>query len=81
MKVGDRQWTRKIKRKWHSKFNSRIKRNIYALITRHPQVVQSPISNYCLKVMFDDQTEPQIVPRLLRLLSDTIGGGLKDARD
>ena len=64
---------------------------MYAWITRHPQVVQSPISNDCLKVMFYDQTEPQLVPKLLlemsvreihnSLLSDPNDGGIKDARD
>ena len=56
MKVGTRLWTKKTKRKGHEKINEKIKRNLYAWITRHPQVVQSPISNDCLKVMFDDQT-------------------------
>ena len=61
------------------------------MITHHPQVVQSPISNDCLKVMFDDQTEPQLFPKLLiqvsvrelrnRLVSYPNDGGLKDARD
>ena len=64
---------------------------MYAWITHHPQVVQSPISNCCLKYMFDDQTEPQLVPKLLlqvsvrelhnSLVSDTNDGGIKDARD
>ena len=63
---------------------------MYAWITCHPQVVQLPISNDCLEVMFDDQTEPQIVPKLLlqesvrelhnSLLSDPNDGGFKDAR-
>ena len=80
----------KIKRKGNSKINEQIKRNLYTWITRNPQVVQSPISNYCLKVMLDDQTEPQLVPKLLlkvsvielhnSLGSDPIDGGLKDAR-
>ena len=56
---------KKIKRKGHSKINEQIKCNLYTWITRHPQVVQSPISNDCLKVMLDDQTEPQLVPKLL----------------
>ena len=51
--------------KGHSKINYHIKRNIYAWIKHHPKVVQSLISNYCLKVIFDDQTEPQLVPNLL----------------
>ena len=65
MKVGTSQWTKKTKRKVHSKMNEQIKRNMDAWITGHPQVVQSPIYNYCLKVMLDDQTEPQLVPELL----------------
>ena len=58
MKVGNTMWTKK-KRKGHSKINDRIKRNLYSWITLHHQVFQSPISNDCLKVIFDDQTEPQ----------------------
>ena len=64
---------------------------MYAWITCHPQVVQSPIYNDYLKVMFDDHTEPQIVPKLLlrvsvrelynSLLSDPNDGGFKYARD
>ena len=46
------------KLKGHSKINEQIKRNLYTWIIRHPQVVQSPISNDCLKVLLDDQTEP-----------------------
>ena len=52
---------------------------------------QSPISNYCLKVILDNQIEPQLVPELLRqvsvreplniLVSDPNDSGLKDARD
>ena len=91
MKVCNSHWTKKTKRKGHSKINDQIKRNLYKWITRHPQVVQSPISDDCLKVMLDDQTEPQLVPKLLlqvsvrelhnSLVSDTNYGGLKDARD
>ena len=91
MKVGTIQWTKKVKRKWNSKINDQIKLNLHAWITRHPQVVQSPISNDCLKVMLDDQTEPQLVPIFLlqlsvrepynSLVSDPNDGGLKDARD
>ena len=76
-------------RKGHSKINEQIKRNLYTWITRHPQVVQSQISNDCLKVMLNDQKEPQTVPKLLlqvsvrelhnSLVSDTNDGGLKDA--
>ena len=79
------------KLKGHSKINEQIKRNFCVWITRHPQVVQSKISNDCLKVMFDYHTEPQLVPKLLpqvslrevhnSLLSDLNDGGLENARD
>ena len=81
----------KKKKKRHSKINEQIKRNLYTWITRHPQVVQSPISNDCLKVVLYDQTELTHVPKLLlqvsvrelhnSLVSDPNDGGLKDARD
>ena len=64
---------------------------MYAWITRYPQVVQSPILNDCLKVMFDDQTEHQLGPKLLlqvsvrelhnSLVSYPNDGGLKYDRD
>ena len=82
---------KKTKRKRHSKITEQIKRNLYTWITRHPQVVQSPISNNCLKVLLDNQTEPQLVPKFLlqvsvreihnSLVSDPNDGGIKDARD
>ena len=56
MKLCNSLWTKKIKRKGHLKTNDQIKRNLYAWITRHPQVFQSPISNDCLKVVLDDHT-------------------------
>ena len=89
LKVGNSLWTKK--RKGHSKINEQIKRNLYTWITRHPQVVQPPISNDCLKVMLDDQTEPQLVTKFLlqvsvrelhnSLVSDPNDCGLKDTRD
>ena len=91
MKLGNSLWKNKTKRKVHSKINDQIKRNLYAWITRHTQVVQPPIYNDCLKVMFDDQTENQIVPKLLlqvsvremhnSLVIGTNDGGIKDAWD
>ena len=91
MKVGNSLWTKKIKRKGYSKINEQIKHNMYAWTTRHPQIVKCPVSNYCLKVIYDDHTEPQLVPKLLlqvyvrelhnSLVSDPNDGGLKDARD
>ena len=57
----------------------------------HPQVVQSPIVNDCLKLNIDGHTEPQLVPKLLlqvsvrelhnNLVISTIYGGIKEARD
>ena len=57
----------------------------------HPQVVQSPIFNDCMKVKIDGHTEPQLVPKLLlqvsvrelhnNLVSDTDNGGIKEAID
>ena len=73
------------------KINEQIKHNFYTWIARHPQVFQSPIYNYCLKDNLYDQTEPQIVPKLLpqvsvielhnSLVSDRNDGGMKDAKD
>ena len=81
----------KKKKKGHSKITEQIKRNLCTCITRHPQVVQSPISNDYLKVVLYDQTKPQLVPKLLihvsvrelhnSLVSDSNDGGRKDARD
>ena len=55
----------------------------------HPQVVQSPIVNDCLKVKIDGHTEPQLVPKQLlqvsvrelhnNLIGDAENGGLKEA--
>ena len=69
MKFGNILWTNKTKLKLNSKINDLIKFNIYSWITRHPQVLQSAISNNCLKVMIDYQTEPQVVPKLLLNMS------------
>ena len=93
MKVGTNLWANNIffNGKGIQKKRGQIKRNMYAWITRHPQAVQSPISNDCLKVMFDYHTEPQLIPKLLlqvcvrelhnSLLSDPNDCGMKDARD
>ena len=57
----------------------------------HPQVVQSLISNDCMKVKIDDYTKPQLVQKTLlhlsvrefhnNLISATKYGGLKEERD
>ena len=69
MKVGTSHWTKKIKQKGYSKINEQIKRNMYTWITRLTQVVQSPISNDCLKVVLYDHTEPTLFPKLLLQVS------------
>ena len=91
MKVGTSQWEKKTKRKGYSKINEQIIINLYTWITCHPQFVQSPISNDFLKVMLGDQTEPQLVLKLLlrvsiKELHNSLviyhnDRGLKDARD
>ena len=57
----------------------------------HTQVVQSPFVNNFLKVKIYGHTKPQLSPKLLlqvpvrelhnNIFSDTIDGGLKEARD
>ena len=79
------------KTKRESKINEKIKHNVYTCITRQPQVIKWQIFNDCLKVLLDDQTEPQLVPKVLlevsgrklhnSLVSDPNDGGIKDARD
>ena len=91
MKMGIGQWNKITKRKGHSKINEQIKRNLYTWIKLRPQIVQSQMSNDCLKVMLDDHSEPQLVPKLLLqvpvrelnngLVSEINDGGLKDSRD
>ena len=90
IKFGNKPWALKPKRKGNSKIDEQIKKSIYNCIMHHPQVVQSPIFNYCLKVKIDGHTELQLVPKLLfrvsvrelhnNLLSATIYGGIKEAR-
>ena len=89
MKVCNSLWKKQTK--GHSKINEHIKRNLYTWITRHPLVVQSPISNDFLKVVLYDRTEPTLVPKLTlkvsvrklhnSLVSDPNDGGIKDARN
>ena len=63
---------------------------MYAWIRRYPYVFQSSMYNDCLKFIFDDQTEPQLVTKLLlrvsvrelhnSLVCDPNYGCLKDTR-
>ena len=51
--------------KVNSKTDEHIKKSHYNWIMHHPQVVQSPIVNDCLRVKIDDHTEPEIFPKFL----------------
>ena len=56
IKYENTPWALKQKRKWHSKISEEIRKYIYNCIIIHPQVVQSPIANNCLKVKIDGYT-------------------------
>ena len=47
------------------KISKQIKKYLYNWIMHHPQVVQSPSANGCLKVNIYGYTELQLVPKLL----------------
>ena len=78
-------------RKGKSKIDEQINKSLYNWIMHHPQVVQSPIFNDCLKVKFYGYTEPQLIKKLLlqvfvrethnNLVIATIYYGLKELRD
>ena len=69
------------------KIYEHINKSLYNCVIHHPQGVQSPIFNYCLKMKIDVHTEPQLVPNILpqvsvrehnnNLFSDTDNGGIK----
>ena len=71
--------------------NNQIDKSLFNWIMHHPQVVQSTIFNYSLKVNIDGHTGPQTVPSFLlqvsvqeihnSLVSDPVDGGIKEARD
>ena len=63
--VGSMLWSSITKRRGHIKINECVKRYPYNWILQHLQVVQSPISNYCLKLSIDGQAELQLVPKFL----------------
>ena len=62
IKYGTTPWALKQKRKVNSKIYYKINKYIYNWIIHHPQVVQSPIFNDCLKVNIYGHTGPQLVP-------------------
>ena len=91
IKYENTPWGLKKNRKQHSKISEEIRKSLYKWIIHHPQVVQPPIANDCLKMKIDGYTELQLVPKLLlqvsvrefhnNLVSATKYGGLKEARD
>ena len=69
VKSGNKPCSLKQKRKGNSKINEQIMKSLYNRIMHHPQVLQSKIANYCLKLKIDGYTEPQLVPKLLLQVS------------
>ena len=61
IKYGTTPWVLKQKQKRNSKINYQINNSLYNWIMHHPQDVQSPIVNDCLKVNIGGHTEPQLV--------------------
>ena len=49
--------------KGHSKISEELSKSLYNWIIHHPQVVQSPIENDCLKVKIDGYNEQQLVQK------------------
>ena len=61
IKYGTTPWSLKQNQKGNSKIDDQVKKSHYNYIMRNPQVVQSPIVNYFLKVNIDGHTENQLV--------------------
>ena len=91
IKYGTTPWALKPKRKINSIINDQIRKSLYNWIMHHPQIVQSPNYNYCLKVIIDGHTGPKIVPKLLlhvsarelhnSFVSDPVDVVITEARD
>ena len=64
-RAGSMLWSSIPNTKGHKKINAQLKRYLYNWILQHPQVVQSPFANNCLKVSIDGHSEPQLVTKLL----------------
>ena len=58
-------WYSITNQRGNKKINAKVTKYLYDWFLHHPQVVQSPITNACLKVSVDDQTEKLVVPKLL----------------
>ena len=84
-------WYSIIERCRYTNINQQFKQDLYNCILQHPQVVQSPISNYFLKLSIYGQVEPHLVPKFSfqalvielhnSILSTSEEGGIKKTRD
>ena len=61
-------WYSILKQQIHTKINQQAKKAPYNQILQNPQVLVSPIENYFLRISFDGQVEPELVPTLLFML-------------
>ena len=50
-------------RRGHKKINERTKTSLYNWILQHPQVVQYPIANGCLKMSIDSHYKSRVVTK------------------
>ena len=55
-------WYSKQNMRGHSKINQQAK-NLYNFILKHPQVVQTQVANYCIKLSIEGQTETHLVKK------------------
>ena len=84
-------WSIITKRRRNAKINEQVKKYLITWILQHPQVLQSPIVIYCLKLSIDIHSESQLAPKFLLQVSVWLlhnsmvtppeEGGLKDAVD
>ena len=58
-------WSSITNQRGNTKINAKVTKYLYDWFLHYPWVVQSPISNACLEVSVDDQTEKLVVPKLL----------------
>ena len=53
----------------NTKINQKVRESPYRFILNHPQVVQYPISNYCICVSIDENSKKESIPKLLLQVS------------
>ena len=62
-------WPSITKRKGYKKINEQVNKSLYIWFVHHPQILQYPIADDCLKVYIDGNYKPQLVPKLLLQVS------------